>query len=171
MQDVSMKYTSNFDGILNWNGTEFSISKDSNIRPLVSEPAEGKYSYFIKTKEGVKIYESEITFSAADIQVVGNPKITSPILYEYPSGLIDYGFDITINVQNTATMPGCVYVSGTVGSKNIGSKCSYFSTPGATNAYTCSAELTLDQNNYDYRIYVSGLNGAYVRTGSVSIPV
>ena len=63
--------------------------------------------------------------------------------------LIDYGFDITINVQNTATMPGCVYVSGTVGSKNIGSKCSYFSTPGATNAYTCSAELTLDQNNYD----------------------
>ncbi len=168
---VSFLYESDFDGKLNWNGSDFTISKSATERPLVSNPEEGEYAFYVTDNTGAKIYESVAVFSKAKAQVSGDIVLDSPVLYEYPSGLKDYGVDITAIIQNTGTMPGCVYVSGNVGTKNIGTKCSYFSEPGTTEEYTCNAELTLEQGTYDYRIFISGLEGAFVRTGSVSVPV
>ncbi len=168
---VSFLYESDFDGKLNWNGSDFTISKSATERPLVSNPEEGEYAFYITDVTGAKIYESVAVFSKAKAQVSGDIVLDSPILYEYPSGLKDYGVDITATIQNTGTMPGCVYVSGNVDTRNIGTKCSYFSEPGTTEEYICRAEVTLEQGTYDYRIFISGLETAFVRTGSVSVPV
>ncbi len=168
---ISFQYESDFDGKLNWNGSDFTISKSATERPLVSNPEEGTYNFYITDDTTAKIYESVVVFSKAKAQVSGDIVLDSPVLYEYPSGLKDYGIDITVIIQNTGTMPGCVYVGGNVGTKNIGSKCGYFSEPGTTEEYTCRAEVTLGQGTYDYRIFISGLEDAFVRTGSVSIPV
>ncbi|MCK5474713.1 MAG: hypothetical protein KAI53_04865 [Candidatus Aenigmarchaeota archaeon] len=168
---VSFLYESDFDGKLNWNGSDFTISKSATERPLLSNPEEGTYNFYITDSTSAKIYESVVVFSKAKARVSGDIVLDSPILYEYPSGLKDYGVDINIIIQNAGTMSGCVYVSGNVDTKNIGTKCSYFSAPGTTEEYICRAEVTLAQGTYDYRIFLSGLETAFVRTGSVSVPV